>query len=191
MMRHPKNNSVYFGTERRLLKATAKVLKKRHYLGLRTSEISRTAGLAGSSFYIHYRSLSDLIDKNQQKILKGLNRIIIQEKRHSGGLESFFRNVLLYLHLHRELLDLVVEVENVQLPLLVTHKIRPIVTRNWNSYGKKIDDRIYLLFEFNCIAEFSIWRSEKFSIDTLVEHSRRLTYFATNTPRFFAQIYYK
>ena len=190
-MRPPKNNSVYFGTEKRLLTAAAKVFKRRHFLGAKATEISHAAGLAESSFYIHYHSLPDLIDKNETKLIKGMKKVVKQARRNDDNLEWAFRNILLYLRSYRDFLGIVAETDNISLPLQIIHPLKHLIVKKWNNYGKETNDKLFRMFEFMCMADFSVWYSEGFSIKTLMRHSRHLAYLANNTPRFFAQIYYK
>ncbi|MBR1802241.1 TetR/AcrR family transcriptional regulator [Candidatus Saccharibacteria bacterium] len=190
-MRRSKSNSTYFGTEQRLLHAAAKVLKEKHALGVKTREISREAGLANSSFYIHYKSLSDLIDKNEAKILDAIDHVIDREQKVGSSTETILRNILFVLRKHQDVLDIVIGSENLSLPLKAMAKLRPLITRSWNSYGEKADDAIYRLVEFQFMAEVSIWKSEDFSIDTLSKHASHLAFFSANAPRLFIQIYYK
>jgi AcrR family transcriptional regulator len=190
MMRRSKENSAYAGTERQILLATAKVLRKKHFLGVRVCDISKEAGIANSSFYGHYKSLSDLIDKNQKKICSGLDHIIEREAS-SRDFDGLYKSILLYLYAHREFLDIIVQSRNVDLPLAVLDKLRPIVTKGWNHYGSDVDNSIYCLFELQCMAEIAIWQKEGFSIDALGLHAHHLSYFSINAPRLFVQIYYK
>ena len=78
-MRNRKANAVYSKTEQRILDALVKKLKEERSINVRTARVSLEAGIALSSFYIHYDSLSDLIIKNEQKLLSELKEYLAKK----------------------------------------------------------------------------------------------------------------
>ena len=72
MRKHGQNKN-YFDTEKKLLSALARVLKEKRSFNIKTREVSREAKLAYSSFYIHHKSLSELVRAYEEAILSDVN----------------------------------------------------------------------------------------------------------------------
>ena len=189
-MRQKRYNSVYFGTEKRILIAFAKLLKDHHSVDIRTSEVVREAGIATSSFYIHYHSLIDIIDKNERLILTGLDKIVSIQMQENSTIEKKLNNILFYLYRYRELLDVICGTHSISSPLNIMNHIRAIIECGWPNYCNTVRQRLYNLIIAEYLAELQLWWQEQFSIDFIPTHAKRLAYFTVNTPRFYAAIYH-
>lgn len=190
-MRRHGQNSVYYGSEKRILEGLSQVLIDTRSVNVKTRQVARAANMANSSFYIHYRSLTDLINTNEQKILNGLDleiRKIMKEPDFS--LERRYYNVLLYLYKYRELLNIMARSKNIETPTKIVTHLKPIVVERWNSYGKNVDEYIFWHFSAEAIVEFAIWRNERYSLDNLKKHAHNLAFFTNNAPAFFSPLYY-
>lgn len=188
-MRQKGNNSIYRGTEKHILRALSKILKQHSPIRIKTCEISKAAGLANSSFYIHYKSLSDLVVKNEAKLLAGLEELLNRQACEQNSLESDFRNILLYLHQYRDYLTVVTHAKNLALPVAALNLLKTVIERDWSDYGCHTNNCLNRILCAEFIAEFSLWHDEAYSVDTIPEHAHRFAYFTQNTPKFFSQIY--
>ena len=190
-MRIRKNNSTYSKTDRRIIAAAARVFRRRHHLTISAKEISREAGIASSSFYIHYHSLAELIDKNESKIIDGIKKILRKKNISSDSLEDIFRSVLFFLYKNRDLIEIIIDSECLAIQMKVMDTLRPHITRAWLSYKSEVMDRLFHLVSFSFVAEISIWKKENFSVDTILRHAHRLAVMSESIPRLFVQLYYK
>lgn len=191
-MRRPRNNRAYFNADRRILQATGKILKLKRTVSIKVCEISRVAGLAKSSFYIHYRSLSDLIEQNEQKILDNIDKEVTKIlKDKDRTLEKSYRNVLLIFRQHKDFLGVAIRSNNVEMLIKVMKILKPVVTENWNDYGRKTNDAIFRQFSANAIVEISLWKSERFAVDEISKHARNLSALTRAAPKNFTSIYYR
>lgn len=191
-MRRHAENTVYFGTDRKIIKAVGRVLKNNRSFGIKTREVSREAKVANSSFYIHYRSLTNLIEENENKILVNLNteiKRIMKNKDHT--LESGYRNILLVLYKYRDFLTVIIETENIGTLIKIAKYLKPFTTEKWGSYGEKANKQIFSQFTANFIAEIFFWKRERFSVDEIPYHAHNLTFLTIDAPKTYAKIYYK
>jgi hypothetical protein len=189
-MRRKENNSVYRGTEKNILRALSKILRADRPICIKTCEISKAAGLANSSFYVHYDSLHDLIFKNEAKLLAGLKKLFKKQMKEHNSLETDFKAILLYLYKYRDYLNVVIRAKNVGLPVTILNLLKQIIERDWLDYGYKTNKCLSRLIFAEFIAEFSLWHDEDYSIETIPKHAHHFAYFSKNTQRFFAAIYY-
>ncbi|MBR1875165.1 TetR/AcrR family transcriptional regulator [Candidatus Saccharibacteria bacterium] len=191
-MKKSGKNKTYFSTEKRILCALTKVLRRKKSISVYAREISREAKISSSAFYLHYHSLPDLIEENESKILTGLNKEVRRIlKRKHRTLESSYRNILIYLYQYREVLDVCIETENVGTLMKIMRILKPIITEKWNSYGIRVDEKIFAQFCANAIIEITLWKRERFLIDEIPNHAKNLAKITNFTPKIFAQIYYK
>ena len=191
-MRGHGKNKCYFNTEKRLLAALVRVLRRKRSLCIRTLDVSKEASLASSSFYIHHKNLVELIEINEQKILSAVSsetKRIMKNKNRS--LESSYRNILLTLYRHREIISATIESKNIELPVKIIKRLKPLITENWTSYGRRTDSFIFYQCSSEIMAEIVFWRSERFSVDEIPRHAHNLAIMTKNAPKNFAPIYYK
>lgn len=191
-MRIHGQNSVYYDSEKRILNGLSKVLIDKRSINIKTREVARAAGIACPSFYIHYRSLTDLLDTNEQKILDGLDLEIRRiMKRKDFSLERRYSNILFYLYKYRTFLNIMARSKNIEIPLKIIYHLKPIVIENWNSYGEKTDEYIFWHFSAEALVELAIWRNERYALDRIKIHARNLAIFTHSAPANFASFYYK
>ena len=189
-MRKHGCNSVYFGSEKKILKAFSKVLVETRSVNVKTRQISKAAGIANSSFYIHYHSLTDLIEKNEEKILDGLNLEVRKMARKYCSLEQAYRNILLYLYKHRDFLDIIMKIKNVETPMKILRYIKPLIDENWERFGDKVSEYIFLQFSFTAMVEFLTWQSERYSLEKIGKHAHNLANLTISAPSYFGKLYY-
>jgi len=70
-------------TRRRLLEAALDLLEERGEGGLSASAVSRAAGIAQSSFYVHFRDKADLLSALGDEVLLHLRRAVREARRRS------------------------------------------------------------------------------------------------------------
>jgi AcrR family transcriptional regulator len=70
-------------TRRRLLKAALQVLDERGEGGLSASAVSRAAGIAQSSFYVHFRDKADLMSSLGDEAVTHMRRVLREARRRS------------------------------------------------------------------------------------------------------------
>ena len=191
-MRRPRNNRSYFDAERRILSATGKILNLKRAVSIKVREISRAAGLANSSFYIHYHSLSDLIEKNEKQILSDIELEVKKLlKDETCSLEKGYRNILFTLYKHKNYLNVIIKASNIEVSTKVMKILRPFITKNWSNYGTKVNDIVFHHLSAVAIAEIILWRKEQFSIDKISLHAHNLALLTNNAPKSLASIYYE
>ena len=66
-----KSESKYFNTAVRFNKALLSLLEKKPFEYITVSEICKTAGVNRSTFYLHYETISDLLNETTQYLLNG------------------------------------------------------------------------------------------------------------------------
>lgn len=190
-MRKSCENSVYSDTEKRILRALNNKLKEKRISSIKTNEISREAGIANSSFYNHYRSLSDLLERNEKKILEDIGqevRKLLRKKDYS--IEKGYELILLKLYQHRDFLSIIIKIEGSDFFQKMSLKLKPFITRKWIGYGASVDEKIFRQLSANITEEIKIWRSERFSPNKISKHAHNLTTLTNNAQRNYAPIYY-
>src|SRR5258708_11303148 len=70
-------------TRRRLLRAALQVLDERGEAGLSASAVSRAAGIAQSSFYVHFRGKDDLLSALGDEAVLHMRRALREARRRS------------------------------------------------------------------------------------------------------------
>jgi AcrR family transcriptional regulator len=70
-------------TRSRLLKAALQVLDERGEAGLSASAVSRAAGIAQSSFYVHFRGKDDLLSSLGDQAVLHMRRVLRDARRRS------------------------------------------------------------------------------------------------------------
>ena len=191
-MRFHKRNSVYRNTEKNLMKALSKILTKKHSINISAREVSRGANLYHTSLYVHYRSLSDLLEKNEQRISGIVDEAILEQKKHSDlSQESRFRHVLIKLIQEQDFLEVLAKSKNSEILGNILVHFKPLITDGWAQYGDDINDALLNIVISNFIAETYLWADEGFTIDAVPRHAHNFAYFSINAPRFYAGIYYR
>ncbi len=188
-MRKSGLNSAYSKTEKRILAAFAKILKDNHLITVKTQDISKEAGIATSSFYIHYHSLSDLMIKNEAMITDGLKKLVYAEMRSNTSNERRLNNVLLFLYRHKEFLDITVLSKNVDFSLNIVSCIKPIAEYGWPKYSESIQIGLESIISAEYVAEINLWRKEHYSIDKISMHAHHMAYFTITAPKFYAALF--
>ncbi|MDO4967186.1 MAG: hypothetical protein Q4E70_00225 [Candidatus Saccharibacteria bacterium] len=191
MRRHGQNKN-YFDTEKKLLSALARVLKEKRSFNIKTREVSREAKLAYSSFYIHHKSLSELVRVYEEAILSDVNLELKKAlKTQNYSLEKSYQNILLALYRHRELLSVIINSRNIELPVKVIKTLKPLIVKDWRSYGRKTDEIIFYQLSAEIMTEIILWKTERFAVDEISKHAHRLAILTNNAPKQFAPLYYK
>ena len=185
-----KQNSVYAKTEKRILKALYKVLKHNRSISLRVRTLTRETGIATSSFYIHYNSLTDLLDVNERRILGDLDKTIrMNMKNENQSEEKFYCNILICLYRYRELLKVFFITENFETPLKAIRHMKPFAVRRWNNYGLKTNEFIYEHYAYSVLAELNLWYKENFDFNRLEKHANHIAKINRLIPTFYTPIY--
>jgi TetR/AcrR family transcriptional regulator, fatty acid biosynthesis regulator len=70
-------------TRQRLLKAALQILDERGESGLSASAVSRAAGIAQSSFYVHFRGKDDLLGSLGDEAVLRMRRLLREARRRS------------------------------------------------------------------------------------------------------------
>lgn len=70
-------------TRRRLLKAALGLLDEKGEAGLSASAVSRAAGIAQSSFYVHFRDKHDLLTALGDEAVLNMRRVLREARRRS------------------------------------------------------------------------------------------------------------
>jgi TetR/AcrR family transcriptional regulator, fatty acid biosynthesis regulator len=70
-------------TRRRLLEAALRLLDERGEAGLSASAVSRAAGIAQSSFYVHFRDKDDLLSALGDEAVLRMRRVLREARRRS------------------------------------------------------------------------------------------------------------
>jgi len=191
MRKHGQNKN-YFDTEKKLLSALARVLKEKRSFNIKTREVSREAELAYSSFYIHHKNLSELVRVYEEAILLDVNlelKKILKTKNYP--LEKGYQNILLALYRHRELLSVIINSRNIELPVKIVKALEPLIIKDWRSYGRKTDEKIFYQLSAEIMVEIVFWKTERFAVDEIPKHAHHLAILTSNAPKQFAPLYYK
>ena len=163
------------------------MLDKNHSFNIRPCDITKAAGLAKSSFYLHYRSVADLIETNEQRILSAVSKIIETEGFCSLSIETKWRNILIELYKHRVFLGIMMKARNIELSEMILDCIEKSVIIC--SQNQSIMNPYLLKLTKECIiTELDLWKDEGFSIDEISAHAHRLAGIAACAPRIFWQI---
>ena len=182
-------NSAYYGTEKRIMDATAKILKDNYSICIRTRDISREAGIALSSFYIHYHSLRELMDKNKERFITGLERVVELQINEDASIERKIRNILFYFYRYRAFLRVVCISRNTEVIDIAISKLKPLNREYMPRYDSYIKKCLYNMLAAEFIAEINLWWHEDFSIKHMPEHARHIAIFIRSTPKIYASIY--
>jgi len=189
-MRNRKANAVYSKTEQRILDALVKKLKEERSINVRTARVSLEAGIALSSFYIHYDSLSDLIIKNEQKLLSELKEYLIKKNYYKNlTIEGQYRNILLFLRRYRAFLDVSIKTDNIETLLKIIDLLKPIIKQTWPTYNISLSSKLYRLVAMEYIFELQLWSAEDYSVVKISEHAHHLCYLSRHAPQFYATLY--
>ena len=188
-MRRKGQNSAYYGTEKLILNALSKILREKSSIQVKVKEVSETAGIAMSSFYLHYSSLDEVISKNEQKIADYVNHVVeIELSKNSPAIDSISK-ILYYLYRHRDYLDVIGYSCNFRFAIKVISCLAPLLERSWPNYPVPIKSRLSNLLIMECCAELNLWWKEGFSFNTIKTHAKNLVYISTATPKIYASMY--
>lgn len=188
-MRQPKNNSAYSKTERRILLSLGQVVQKRHAISIRVQDLKEETGLSGSSFYIHYKSLDDLIEINENRFLEDLRKTLATLDQENITSEYFYRQVLLVIYRYRDFFSISFFAKSNHLPILFVAEIKTFTIKDWNDYGLEVNDLIFGQFQASLIKELDFWSAEEFAIDELNKHANVIAQINRSTPLFFSSLY--
>lgn len=176
----------YYGSEKEILGAFSKLLDEKNAYNIRAIDITREAGLAKSSFYAHYKSIGDLVDTNENRVLKGINSVLASPGFEKLTPQGKWRNILLYLYQYREVLDIMIKIGNIKLLEKIFNNIEKY--SNCQSKTTFITKNSAHVTKFCLISELYIWQKESFSIDDIPVIARDLAFISTCAPRFFARL---
>lgn len=74
-----KSESKYFSTAVRMDKAFLELLEKKDFAYITVKEICRKAGVNRSTFYLHYETISDLLEESSQYIIRQFTDFMPQD----------------------------------------------------------------------------------------------------------------
>ena len=188
-MRKPGQNSAYFGTEKRILNALSSILRDRSSVHIKVKDVASVAGIASSSFYIHYKSLDDVISRNEHRIVNGVTHIIKTELVKNSSPAEIMKKSLYFLYRHRDYLDIVGYSCNVKFSIAVIMCLLPVLEKSWPKYPEEIRRKLENMLVLECCAELNLWWNEKFSFNKIAEHAGHLVYISVSTPKIYASMY--
>lgn len=187
-MRQKGINTAYYGSEKSIMDAFSKLLGENHSFNIRPGDITKKAGLAKSSFYIHYRSVPDLIEVNEQKVLNSVTEAIGVNGFDILSPETKWRNILMNLYKYHEILGIMMKARNYELSEKILDKIeKNVIICPQNQ--KIMNDNLMNITRKCLMSELDLWSNEDFDVDEISSHAHRLAYISTCAPRFFWQIF--
>ena len=186
-MRQKGLNSVYLGSEKEILDALSRLLENRRSFNIRAIDITREAGLAKSSFYIHYSSVKNLIEVNEKKILNAVEKVINSQGFEKMTIESRWRNILLALYRYHEFLDITIKAGNTNLMHKILNMTKDITIFPQNA--RILNDELIKVTNQCIISVLERWQKDNFSIDSIPIHAHSIACISASAPRFFWQIF--
>lgn len=188
-MRKKGQSTSYYGSEKEILDAFAKLLDQNRSANIKVTDITTEAGLAASSFYIHYRSVGDLIEVNEKRILDAVDRTLSSPGFDKLTVQGKWRNILFALYKYHEVLDIMVKTRNIELFEKVFDDIeRTVITSQLGN--KPLNKDLSHIIKLCLIAELDFWQKEHLSIDYIPVCACHLAFISSCAPRFFARMYY-
>lgn len=188
-MRISGQNSAYFGTEKRILNALSSILRDRSTVHIKVKDVADVAGIAISSFYLHYKSLDDVITKYERKIVSGIARIVKTELTKNSPPIEAMKKALYFLYRHRDYLDIVGYSSNIKFSIEVISNLVPLLEKPWPKYPEDIKRKLENMLTLECCAELNLWWNEGFSFSKIAEHAGHLVLISITTPKIYASMY--
>lgn len=184
-MRIKGQNSCYFGSERDILHALAKLLDEKRSFNIRVNDLTKEANLASATFYFHYHSIAHLVDSNEKIVMRSIDRELNSSDFDNLSLQGKWRNILFCLYKYREFVDIMIKTRNFLFLERILKEVAPKIINERDLFYR--NDSIRHAVKFSIIAELDLWQEEKFNVDEIPSHAAHLAYVTTSAPHFFAR----
>lgn len=171
------------------MNALSKILREKNSVQIKVKDVAEVAGIAMSSFYLHYRSLDEVISRNEKKITDYINHFIEIELNKQSSMNDSMSKILYYLYRHREYLDVIGYSCNFKIAINIITCLTPLLKRSWPNYPARINDKLTNILIMECCAELNLWWQEGFTFDTIKTHAKNLVYISIATQKVYAAMY--
>lgn len=131
-----KDDVRYVRSEKKLMSAFLKVAKKTRAMNVRPGQVTKEAGLAGSTLYRHHKTLWRLVDYNERRVLGEYGKILRRVEGSGGNLQDIMTMTLDFTLKKQELFEVMEEMEYAGIFRRMGRKLWHVVSRGGNNYGK-------------------------------------------------------
>ena len=190
-MKAAQENIIYRKTELKIIEALIKSFQNNHLVNLKLYKALAENGIPRTSFYLHYKSLSELINKNEEFILNGIHLEVDKKLKNNLTLERFYRNVLLFIYKNREKFALAIESKSIHLEMEMMKCIKPVISEYWNDYGESLNRYLFQHLTAAFAGEMRNWHDREYNpadIERRISNLTKLTYLI---PRTYGPMYIK
>ena len=162
-----------------------RILRKKSIYEIRCHELIEETGIAESTFYSHYRNMSELVLRFEELLIERICQELIKISVEEKNLEASYRRLLLFICKHKE----IVLLHTGFLKTITNRKIqiegKKIIFKYWRNYGTELNDRLFKSLFAEILTEAHIWKSEKFHQAQLDKHVENLVLLTMELPRLY------
>lgn len=181
-------SSRFIGTEKRLINALKKSIKKHRSLGLKACYVTTENHIPSSTFYDHYSDMTDFEVKNEKILVREFRKELSRFENVNFTLYELFQCSLIFWWKKREYVSLFLSTKNLTTPAILVDELKPFLRKRWNDYGEKNNLEMWRIFRFLVFAELANWAEENFDDETLATHAKNLEYKFISIPKFYAKL---
>lgn len=164
-------------------------MQKQRAINIHVRDLKEETGMAASSFYIHYKSLDDLIEVNENRVLAEVRAMLSEVDQETISVECFYRHILFIIYRYRDFFAICFYSNSATLLALVVDEFESFVMKDWNDYGVEVNACIFGQFQASLIKEIDFWSMENFDIDKLNKHANTIAKINRSMPIIFAALY--
>lgn len=172
-----KHTRRYIQAEQKLITVASKIFNPLKAAHITVKELARQAKVGTSTFYRHFHSLIDFFHRHE-KILKTASEHLVSDLSDKNlPPEKLFFQISRLLYLNRASVTFMFASKNDRVIRQIFWIFRPLITKNWPTYGHASDQRIYCFFVAEATEIIRLWAiGYDFQQDRVSEITRQLSF---------------
>lgn len=171
----------YRETDNRLMKVAYRISDPMHKTRITVRELVRRAKVGSSTFYRHFRSLLDFSHRHECALVGATERLLLDLSPKEMPPEAIFFMVNKMFYQNRGSVRLLLVNNDNQAIRQAIWILRPLLTKDWPTYGRESDRKIYCFFVAMTMETIRLWAiNYKFRQDYIEVITRQMMFISKN-----------
>lgn len=176
-------------TDLRILQTMYHVLKNEEFsVQIKNRHICRLLKINRSTIYIHCRNVNHLIKANSQEICRLASEVISHTEKQGEDYRFFLRLMMIRIAKNNIRFGIEYYSGSRHFGRYLAKRMRPIVTKHWESYDSRLNVRIYRQYCAEFIGILRLWGDEELSIDRLDHYLYQLNHITALGPKRYLEL---
>lgn len=147
----------YRETEKKLMRIAYQISDSTHKTRITVQELVRRARIGSSTFYRHFRSLLDFSYRHERALVGAAERLLFDLSSKEKPPEAIFFMVNRMFYQNRGSVQLLLVNNGDRAIRQAFWVLRPLITRQWPTYGRVSDQKIYCFFVAMMTETIRLW----------------------------------